>query len=184
MDLKWPFCKKFPKKFRIDLICLEMRSKVNFGHPKWPTATILSKFPKTNWSCVSIWNGQKCDRKWILDIQNERRRPFCKKNPYWSKMARNVINDTHFVKNLSFISIWNGQKCVQNWISDIQNGRRWPFCKNVLKKSFILIWNGQKCHRKWILDIQNGRRQPFCKTNHTKKIMVLIWNGKKWLLDI
>ena len=24
----------------------EMRSKVNFGHPKWPTAAILSKFSK------------------------------------------------------------------------------------------------------------------------------------------
>ena len=23
-----------------------MRSKVNFGHPKWPTAAILSKFQK------------------------------------------------------------------------------------------------------------------------------------------
>ena len=23
-----------------------MRSKVNFGHPKWPTAAILSKFKK------------------------------------------------------------------------------------------------------------------------------------------
>ena len=30
-------------------------------------------------SCVSIWNGQKCDRKWISYIQNGRRRPFCKK---------------------------------------------------------------------------------------------------------
>ena len=35
-------------KLRIDLKCPEMRSKVNFGHPKWPTAAILSKFPKTN----------------------------------------------------------------------------------------------------------------------------------------
>ena len=43
-----PFCQKFPKqlKLRIDLKWPEMRSKVNFGHPKWPTAAILSKFPK------------------------------------------------------------------------------------------------------------------------------------------
>ena len=38
------FVKKI--KFRIDLKWPEMRSKVNFGHPKWPTAAILSKFPK------------------------------------------------------------------------------------------------------------------------------------------
>ena len=31
---------------RIDLKWPEMRSKVNFGHPKWPTATIWSKFFK------------------------------------------------------------------------------------------------------------------------------------------
>ena len=30
-------------KFRIDLKWPEMRSKVIFGHPKWPPATILSK---------------------------------------------------------------------------------------------------------------------------------------------
>ena len=33
------FVKNFPKKLklRIDLKWPEMRSKVNFGHPKWPT---------------------------------------------------------------------------------------------------------------------------------------------------
>ena len=35
-------------KLRIDLKWPEMRSKVNFGHPKWPTAAILSKFPNKN----------------------------------------------------------------------------------------------------------------------------------------
>ena len=34
------------KKLRIDLKWPEMRSKVNFGHPKWPTAAILSKMSK------------------------------------------------------------------------------------------------------------------------------------------
>ena len=43
-----PFCKKNPKKikFRIDLKWPEMRSKVNFEHPKWPTAVILSNISK------------------------------------------------------------------------------------------------------------------------------------------
>ena len=42
------FVKKFKKnkKFRIYLKWPEMRSKVNFGHPKWPTAAILSKNSK------------------------------------------------------------------------------------------------------------------------------------------
>ena len=110
MDLKWP----------------EMRSKVNFGHPKWPTSAILSKISKQikvayrsemarnaiesylrtskmaagghfvknkKKSSIWIWNGQKCHRKWISDIQNGR-------------------------------SIWNGQKCDPKWFPDIQNGRR------------------------------------------------------------
>ena len=39
------FVKNFKKKLklRIDLKWPEMRSKVNFGHPKWPTSAILSK---------------------------------------------------------------------------------------------------------------------------------------------
>ena len=40
------FVKKFKKKkLRIDLKWPEMRSKVIFGHPKWPSAAaILSKY--------------------------------------------------------------------------------------------------------------------------------------------
>ena len=37
---------KIKKKIRIDLKWPEMRSKVNLGHPKWPTAAILSKSSK------------------------------------------------------------------------------------------------------------------------------------------
>ena len=36
----------------------------------------------TKKSCVSIWNGQKCDRKLFSDIQNGHRRPFCQ---IWNK---------------------------------------------------------------------------------------------------
>ena len=35
------FVKQFFKKFRIDLKWPEMRPKVIFGHPKWPSAAIL-----------------------------------------------------------------------------------------------------------------------------------------------
>ena len=44
------YVKNFQKKekFHIDLKWPEMRSKVNFGHPKFPPAAILSKkFQKT-----------------------------------------------------------------------------------------------------------------------------------------
>ena len=37
--------------FRIDLKWPEMRSKVNFGHPKWPTAAILSRKIKVAYPC-------------------------------------------------------------------------------------------------------------------------------------
>ena len=41
--LRQPFCQKFPKKIKlcIDLKWPEMRSRVIFGHPKWPPAAIL-----------------------------------------------------------------------------------------------------------------------------------------------
>ena len=37
-------------------------------------AAILKK--SKNQSCVLIWNGEKCDRKWFSVIQNGRRQPF------------------------------------------------------------------------------------------------------------
>ena len=66
------------------------------SHPRWPPAAILSKKFKKK-SSVWMWNGQKCHRKWISDIQNGRRQPFCQKFPkktkvaYRSEMARNAI---------------------------------------------------------------------------------------------
>ena len=59
-------------------------------------ATSWNKFKKIE-SCIFIWNGEKCKRKWFSVIQNVRRRPFCGKKfrkmkvAYWSEMARNVI---------------------------------------------------------------------------------------------
>ena len=49
-------------KWPIDLKWPEMRSKLNFGHPKRPKAAILSKI------FVSIWNGQKCE--WFEQCSN------------------------------------------------------------------------------------------------------------------
>ena len=76
------FVKNFQKKLKllIDLKWPEMRSKVNFGHPKWPTSAILSKISKQ-----------------IIKVA------------YRSEMARNAIKSeirtskmadvSHFVKN-------------------------------------------------------------------------------------
>ena len=74
IDLKWPELLSkvnFGHTKWPDLKWPEMRSKVNFGHPKWPTAAILSKISKKN------------------------------KVAYRSEMARNVIDGSHFVQNLS-----------------------------------------------------------------------------------
>ena len=42
---------KMSKKFRIDLKWPEMRSKVIFGHPKWPPVAILLKKKSQNKNC-------------------------------------------------------------------------------------------------------------------------------------
>ena len=125
----------------------------------------------------SIWNGQKCDQKLFSDIQNGRRQPFWQKNSkqnkfaYRSEISRNVIESkfriskmadgSHYVKNCkknkSCISIWNDQKCVRKWISDIQNGRRQPFCPKFKTKIKLCIdlkypemWSKVKFgHPKW-----------------------------------
>ena len=177
---KWPpvaILKKKRKKLCIDLKWREMPLKVIFGHPKWPPAAILWK----NKSCVLIWNGEKCHRKWFSVIQNGRQQLFGEK------------------KNQICVLIWNGEKCDQTWFSVIQNGRRQPFCE----KS-VLIWNGEKCNWKWFSVIQNGHWQPYYKKNKNNKksdfqndyrrpfkknccilpfcennICILIWNGEK-----
>ena len=83
-----------------------MRSKLIFGHPKWPLAAILWKK-----SCVLIWNDEKCDQKWFSVIQNGRWQPFCEKK--------------------SCVLIWNDEKCDQKWFSVIQNGRWQLLWKNI-----------------------------------------------------
>ena len=88
-----------------------------------------------------------------------------------SEMARNAIESecwtskmadgSHFVKNfqknVSCVSIWNGQKCDRKWNSDIQNGRRQPFYQKFqqkLKFHIDLKWPEMRSkvnfgHHKW-----------------------------------
>ena len=69
-----------------------------------------SHFVKKNKSCILIWNGEKCDRKLFLVIQNGRRQPFYEQNQklsidlkcdWSSKMAAG----SHFVKKKSKLRI-------------------------------------------------------------------------------
>ena len=66
-------------------------------------------------SFILIWNGQKCHRKWVSDIQNGHRQPFCKK----------------ITKIKIVVLIRNGKK----WFLDIQNGYRRPFFFKHVQKS-------------------------------------------------
>ena len=47
--------------------------------------------------------------------------------------------------------IWNDEKYTWKWISDMPNGRWWPFWKKY--ESCVLIWNGEKYKHKWISDL-------------------------------
>ena len=55
---------------------------------------------------------------------------FKKNVAYRSEMARNEIKSDFRTSKLKKNICIDGQKCDPNWISDIQNGRRQPFCKN------------------------------------------------------
>ena len=157
-----------------------MRSKVNFGHPKWPTAAIMSKNSKKN------------------------------KVAYRSEMARNAIESefrtSNFhvkyrsnliimfwvkIKNMKkiyffFGSCWAIFKLKKKFhiylkwpemVSKVNFGhQKWPmepFCQKFQKiKSCVSIWNAQKCDQQWISDIQYGRRWPFCKQIYQKKFCI------------
>ena len=142
------FVKNFKKKkkLHIDLKWPEMRSKVNFGHAKWPTSAILSKISKKLKLRIDLtWPEMRSKvkfghPKWPTSAILSKN---LKKNKvvYRSEMARNEIESdfrtskmaagSHFVKKLHKIKI------------------------------VVLIWNGKKCDAKWFLDIQNGYRRPF-----------------------
>ena len=167
-------------KFRIDLKWPEMGSKVIFGHPIWPLAVILSK------SSVSIW-------KWIFDIQNGHRWPFCqkfpKKVPYrWndiqitkikivyrsSETARNPIKNDFRISILSKIKK-NDLKWREMRPKVIFEHPKWQpaaiLQKKITKiKIVVSIWNGKKCDLKVIFDIQIGCWGLFFKKHLQTKL--------------
>ena len=91
-------------KLRIDIKWPEMQSKVNFGHPKWPTAAILSKISQKNKVAYRSEMARNVIESEFRTSKMSASGHFVKKFqknviPYWSKMARNVIDGSHFVKN-------------------------------------------------------------------------------------
>ena len=79
---RWPFCDKISKKLklRIDLKWREMRSKVIYGHPKWPPAAILWVYNKKTWKlCIDL----KCEKKWFRSSKMVTGGNFVKKFKTW-----------------------------------------------------------------------------------------------------
>ena len=141
------------------------------------THALLIQISRT--SCVSIWNGQKCDRKLFADIQNGCQRPFCQqlkklnKVPYGYEMARNAIESEFRTSKMA-----DQSEMARNAIqSDFQTSKMAIESEFRKSKMAVSIWNGQKCDRKWISDIQNDRRKPFCQ-KFIKKLKLLI--DLKW----
>ena len=134
---------------------------------------ILNKKIK-NKSCVLIWNGENCDRKWFSVIQNGRRRPFCqkfkKKVAHWSEMARNAIKSDfqsskmaaggHFVKKIfqkCKVAYWS--EMARNAIkTDFRSSKMLHFVKN--SKCFIL-WKIQKKVAYWSEMARNAIESDF-----------------------
>ena len=70
------FEKKIKKlKLRIDLKWREMRSKVIFGHPKWPPAAILDDQKSLSIAFLAI-SDQYATLIFLFFFQNGGRRPF------------------------------------------------------------------------------------------------------------
>ena len=165
---KWPpaaiLREYFPKKLKlcIDLKWREMRSKVIFGHPKWPpAANLLEISPKKIKLRIDLkWRDMRSKvifghQKWppaaiLREISKKM------KVAYWSEMARNAIK-SYF------------------WSSKMAAGRH--FARNFKKKSCVLIWNGEKCDKKLFLVIQNFVNK--IKKKLKQQNCVLIWNAIK-----
>ena len=130
----------------------EFRTKVNFGHPKWPTAAIVSKILKT--IKVSYWSEMakhviKSDFRTSKISAGGHFVKISKKNKknYWSKMARNVIGSYSRPSKMGA-----GGHFVKKFKKKFRIELKWP--KILSKVSF----GHPKSHR-----------QPVCKIFHKNK---------------
>ena len=118
-------------KLCIDLKWREMRSKVIFGHLKWPAAAILWK----KWKLCIDLKWRKIPSKVIFGHTKWPRQPICENNfknmkvAYWSEMARNAIEsdfrsskmapDGHFVKYSSKNKVACWSEMGEMWLKVI-----------------------------------------------------------------
>ena len=174
MDAGSHFVKK-RRKLIIDLKWREMRSKSDFRSSKMDAGSHFVKKRRKlseKKSCLLIWNGEKCDQKWFLVIQNAHRLPFCEKKLHidlkWREMWSKVIHP----KWQPAAILWTKLKLridLKLWEmrSKVIFGHpKWPLAVILWgKKSCVFIWNGEKCDQKRFSVIQNGRQQPFCEKN-------------------
>ena len=154
-----------------------MRSKVIFGHPKWPPAAILRKKSKKLKFRIDL-KWREMHSKVIFD--HPKLPPAAIlwkiiKVAYWSEIARNATESdfrsskmaagSHFVEKIKKIKVAYWSEMARNAFksdfrsSEIAAGSH--FVKT--NQSSELIWNGEKCDQKWFSVIQNGRWQPFCE---------------------
>ena len=104
-------------------------------------------------NCVLIWNGQKCDRKWFLVIQNTRWWPFCDKLSnkikvaYWSEMVRNVIESDFWSSKMVTGGHFVKKKCKQikvaYWSEVVRNAIQSDF-RWYKWSPPVIFWNKNK----------------------------------------
>ena len=128
---KWPLAAILWKKIKVAYWSEMVRNAIesDFRSSKMAAGSHFVEKNQKNKSCVLIWNGDKCDRKWFLVIQNGRRQPFCEQN-----------------KKFSIDLKWREMRLV------IQNACRQPFVKK--KSSIALKWREVRSkfifgHPKW-----------------------------------
>ena len=93
------FVKKNQKKnkLRIDLKWRKNAIERDFRSSEMAAGShFVTKMKKK--SCVLIWNGEKCDRKWLSVIQNGRQQPLWKKSKL--RMARNAPILGYYIRSL------------------------------------------------------------------------------------
>ena len=180
-----PFCKKIPKnkKLRIDLKWPAMGSKVNFGHPKWPTAAVLSKISKKIKFRIDLkWPEMRSKvnfghPRWPMAAILSK---ISKKNKvaYRSEMAINAIENEFRTSTMSAGGHFKKKK-------EFHIDLKWPeiwstaiILSKIKKKLKLHIDLARNAFKSEFRTSKMGAGGHFIKI-FWKKSFVLIWNGQK-----
>ena len=165
---------------RIDLKWPEMRSESDFRTSKMAAGGHFVKNFKKLLRSVWIWNGQKCHRKWILDIQNGRSiRNGQKWNRKWSFVKSKMGAEKNIYRSemAGIIYTWMGSySTLANTVSSriciisiIQNCDRYPARGYILFSQILQEVSGQECmvnqraghsfYRSWCIETHQYGRQ-------------------------